>query len=193
MLRVVKLGGSLIRAPELAHCLQGLSRANEDILLVPGGGPFADTVRTVQQTSGISDAAAHHMAMLAMEQYGLMLCALEPGLVPADNLKSIEKALSEGATPVWLPARMCRNSPDIPENWTVTSDSLAVWIAIKMAADNLTLIKQECHTNLDPDAMALSGYVDSAFPVFAQQFGGAIHVLDMQAATTTAPWIKQPA
>ena len=193
MLRVVKLGGSLIHAPELAQCLQGLSRANEDILLVPGGGPFADTVRTVQQVSGINDSAAHHMAMLAMEQYGLLLCALESGLVPADNLKSISNALSEGSTPVWLPAKMCRNSPDIPENWTVTSDSLAVWIAIKMAADNLTLIKHECHANLDPNAMALSGYVDSAFPVFAQQFGGAIQVLDMQAATTTAPWIKQPA
>lgn len=193
MLRIVKLGGSLHRAPELADCLKAIVHAGEGVVLVPGGGPFADTVRTVQAQTGISDATAHRMAMLAMEQYGLMLCELEPSLVPADSRLKIAKALTLGRTPVWQPVEMCRNAENIPENWSVTSDSLAAWLAIELAADSLTLIKHERPADTDPIAMAVSGYVDQSFPFFASKFGGALHVLDIHEANTVTAWLMQPA
>lgn len=193
MLRIVKLGGSLHRAPELADCLQAIVRAGGGVVLVPGGGPFADTVRAVQLRTGISDAAAHRMAMLAMEQYGLMLCDLEPRLVPADSRLKIANALAHGRTPVWQPMQMCLNAVDIPENWSVTSDSLAAWLAIELSADSLTLIKHGRPATADPAAMAASGYVDQAFPFFAGKFGGALHVLDSHEAKAMSGASMQPA
>lgn len=193
MLRVVKLGGSLHRAPGLVACLKTFAGAADGIVLVPGGGPFADTVRRVQAQSGISDAAAHLMAMLAMEQYGLMLCDLEPGLVPVKTLENINSTVAQGRTPVWLPSEMCRNAPDISENWSVTSDSLAAWLAIKLAAESLTLIKSVRPADADPTAMAIAGWVDKAFPFFANKFGGPVHVLHLHEADTVKEWVIQPA
>lgn len=193
MLRVVKLGGSLHRVPELAYCLEALAGADGETVLVPGGGPFADTVRMVQMQSGISDSAAHHMAMLAMEQYGLMLCDLRPGLVPADSLERIAHTLRQGHTPVWMPAAMCRNAADLPQNWSVTSDSLAAWLATQLSAENLTLIKHGRPADTDPIAMALSGWVDKAFPFFAYTFGGTLQVLDFHEASATSDWLAHPA
>lgn len=190
MLRVVKLGGSLHRAAELENCLKVLARADVGVVLVPGGGPFADTVRMIQAQSGISDATAHRMAMLAMEQYGLVLCDLEPGLIPVNNIVDIARTLAKGHTPLWMPVEMCRNASDIPENWSVTSDSLAAWLAIQLAADSLTLIKRERPVDLNPIAMAVSGWVDKAFPFFANKFDGVIHVLDLHEANTITEWLK---
>ena len=41
-MRVVKLGGSLSGAPELKAWLAALAGAAGRVVLVPGGGPFAD-------------------------------------------------------------------------------------------------------------------------------------------------------
>ena len=61
---VVKLGGSLAYSPELPHWLSAL--AHTDAVIVPGGGPFADTVRDAQQIWRFDDATAHAMALLAI-------------------------------------------------------------------------------------------------------------------------------
>lgn len=193
MFRVVKLGGSLHSVPELANCLDALANPDQGVVLVPGGGPFADTVRLAQTQYGISDAAAHHMAMLAMEQYGLMLCDLKPGLVPAGSVDAIERTLRQGFTPVWLPSGMCRHAVDIPQNWSVSSDSLAAWLAIRLSAASLTLIKYERPADTDPAAMAAAGWVDKAFPVFASKFRGTLHVLDFREICVISTWLAQPA
>lgn len=72
---VIKIGGSLIQsARELVRVLHRYASDEEEhILIVPGGGVFADTVRTASDKYGISDEAAHWMAVLAMDQYGQYL------------------------------------------------------------------------------------------------------------------------
>ncbi|HCC82688.1 MAG TPA: delta 1-pyrroline-5-carboxylate synthetase, partial [Methylophaga sp.] len=72
---VVKLGGSLYHTAELKSWLTLLEQTalNESVVIVPGGGPFADMVRQAQQLHKFDDQHAHHMAILAMAQYGLML------------------------------------------------------------------------------------------------------------------------
>lgn len=193
MLRVVKLGGSLHRAPQLVPWLNVLAQGGGQFVLVPGGGPFADTVRRIQAQSGISDATAHHMALLAMEQYGLMLCDLEPRLVPVKSPEDFARTLTGGHTPVWLPTTMCLNKADIPENWTVTSDSLAVWLAIRLDAGSLALIKHGLPRETDPAAMAMAGWVDEAFPCFASKFGKPIHVFGLHEINEIGAWLNQPA
>ncbi len=82
---IVKLGGSLARSERLTAWLDSLAEAAGEVVVVPGGGPFAERVREMQQRWRFDDPTAHHLALLAMEQFGRMLAVLRPGLAPADS------------------------------------------------------------------------------------------------------------
>jgi len=164
---VVKLGGSLIFSPELSPWISALTApGNTPLVVVPGGGPFADEVRRVQKARHFDDATAHRMAVLATEQYGMMIGALSDHLVPAATAGEIHDARRAGRVPVWMAGAMTRNAPDIDACWDVSSDSLAAWLAGKLAASALILIKSAPPPGHSVTASALSqsGLVDPAFP-----------------------------
>jgi dihydroneopterin aldolase len=164
---VVKLGGSLAGSPHLESWLDTLTACAGHVVLVPGGGPFADAVRTAQAAIGFDDVAAHHMALLAMEQFGRALASLRPGFALADSPAAIAAALETGRVPVWAPLTMAARAPDIPASWDVTSDSLAAWLAGQLGARRLLLIKHGSPTGADTAReLAERGVVDSAFPQF---------------------------
>ena len=137
---VVKVGGGLLRDQGLG----GLRRACDEIaemalsrpvLVVPGGGPFADAVRAVDELVGLSDATAHALALRAMDQLGVLLRPLLPGAdVLAELVVPRSLALLEAA-----PAFTSRSG--VPESWTVTSDSLAVLAAGAIGAQEAILLK----------------------------------------------------
>src|ERR671935_1882325 len=102
-LTVVKLGGSYAFSPILGDWLEMVARNAGNVVLVPGGGPFADAVRDAQPKMGFDDAAAHHMALLAMEQYGRALVSVNGALAPASSLAAIRRLLSTRKVPVWAP------------------------------------------------------------------------------------------
>src|SRR5262249_5412461 len=138
---VVKLGGSLAGSPLLRPWLEALKECGGHVVLVPGGGPFADVVRDAQQRCGFDDRAAHRLALIAMEQYGLMPCGPEPAPRPAATRAAIARVLGAGGVPVWQPTRMVLGRKEIPESWDVTSDSLAAWLAATLRAEGLLLVK----------------------------------------------------
>jgi aspartokinase-like uncharacterized kinase len=137
------------------------------VVVVPGGGPFADQVRTLQKRRRFDDAAAHHMALLAMEQYGRMLSALEPGLHPVASRAEFARARRAGRAAVWMPTRMVLADPAIAASWDITSDSLAAWLARKLRANRLVLVKSVTITNgATAVDLARRGIVDAAFPAY---------------------------
>jgi aspartokinase-like uncharacterized kinase len=164
---VVKLGGSHARSPLLPGWLAAIGRAAGRVVVVPGGGPFADAVRAAQPAMGFDDDAAHDMALMAMAQYGRALSGLA-GFVHADTLDALREAAVRGRVPVWSPWPMLRAHPEIPRSWDVTSDSLAVWLATTLEARGVVLIK-----HCDP---AQDDAVDAAFPAFAARFGGFVRL-----------------
>jgi aspartokinase-like uncharacterized kinase len=138
-------------------------------VVVPGGGGFADAVRAAQAAHGFSDRAAHRMALLAMEQYAVMLADLAPKLLtPCAEAETIAGALAEGRVPVWLPSRMALADPTIAESWDVTSDSLAAWLARRLAAKRLVLVKSAAAPGVAAADWAARGFVDPAFPGFTR-------------------------
>ena len=170
---VIKLGGSLADSAHLGDWLGAIARGGGRSVLVPGGGPFADQVRVQQRRWGFNEATAHHLAILAMEQYGRMLAALEPVLVPAASRRVMTAVLRAGRVPVWMACAMTLGRPEIPESWSVTSDSLAAWLAGVLGANDLVLVK-----SADPPPGAASvhdlereGLVDPAFPAFLAESG----------------------
>src|SRR4051794_16524117 len=121
-LTVIKLGGSHAFAPHLRPWIAAIARQRGSIVLVPGGGPFADAVRAAQPKMGFDDGAAHRMALLAMEQYGCALASDSKRFALADTRAAIDRALRLEQVPVWLPTRMVLAAPEIPASWDVTSD-----------------------------------------------------------------------
>jgi len=192
MLRVVKLGGSLHDSPRLSDWLDALARAGGRIVLVPGGGPFADAVRAAQGRLGFSDTTAHRMALLAMEQYGLMLCDLNPDLRPVGNPQAITAAVARGLTPVWLPSAMCLGAQDIPENWSVTSDSLAVWLAHHLGAEAMALVKHRRDDVKSLQAMVEAGQLDRQFTGFAARFAKPVRILGHDDPDALDAWLASP-
>lgn len=138
---VVKLGGSLCHTVELKRWLITLSdyAKQQAIIIVPGGGPFADQVRTTQQYHHFDDSHAHHMAILAMAQFGLLIAGIctECQLF---QLPAKQKNNTTGLS-VWLPDQSLLSQKELKHNWDISSDSLALWLASKLNAEQLILIK----------------------------------------------------
>jgi 5-(aminomethyl)-3-furanmethanol phosphate kinase len=164
---VVKLGGSHAGSAHLNSWLDALAACGGRVVIVPGGGAFADAVRAQQASMGFDDAAAHHMALRAMEQFGLALASRRPNFCIAASAMAIARALRKGDVPVWAPAVMALRAKDIPASWDVTSDSLAAWLAGRIGAKWLLLVKH-CATAAPVSAHDLMarGVVDPAFPDF---------------------------
>ena len=167
-LTVIKLGGSLADSDAAAALMRSLSaRRPGRLIVVPGGAEFAKTVRRAQRRHAFDDRAAHHMALLAMHQYAIMLAALAPCFAVAESPPEFESAWQRELTPVWAPERMALAATDLPASWDVTSDSLAAWLAARTGAARLMLVKS-CAVpealRRDASALAAAGIVDAAFP-----------------------------
>jgi aspartokinase-like uncharacterized kinase len=175
---VVKLGGSVAKErTRLRVLLRELADAAPcEIVVVPGGGVFADAVRDAQNRLGFDDGLAHRLALDAMGAMAQVFRALEPRLRLADDLAAIRRLWRGGIVPVWHPAALRDGHPDIPESWDVTSDSLALWLATQLGAERCILVKssQTAPAAGTPATWARSGLVDAAFPRFAFAFGGEI-------------------
>jgi aspartokinase-like uncharacterized kinase len=178
-LTIVKLGGSHAFAPTLKSWLEAIAAAAGQVVVVPGGGPFADAVRAAQPRMGFDDRTAHAMAQLAMAQFARALAGIggHLGLLVAASRGAIGGALGSGKIPVWAPQDMLRDAADVPPSWSVTSDSLALWLAALLRAPQVLLVKQrQALPGAGPAALAGDGLVDAAFPEFASRYVGAIFI-----------------
>ena len=162
---VVKLGGSFAFSAHLRDWLAAIATCAGRVVIVPGGGLFADAVRAAQRRMGFDDAAAHHMALLAMEQYGRALIALNDLLSPAESADAIRRDLAAKRVPVWMPAHMVPDATDIAPTWDTTADSLAAWLAGKIGASRLIIVKHGEFLSGEArvDELAARGIVDKAF------------------------------
>lgn len=141
---VVKIGGGVARVPgALERVGAAVARAAErcPLVVVPGGGPFADQVRTFERDHPVSADAAHWMAILGMDQYAWVLAERIPGARLVDDLAGIQQAHAAARVPVLAPARWLRAADELPHSWDVTSDSLAAYIATLTGAERLVLVK----------------------------------------------------
>jgi len=144
MITVIKIGGGLTGIPgalDRVCAAVGEAARGRRVLVVPGGGPFADAVRELDRSAGLSADAAHWMAMLAMDQYAHVLAGRIPGAVMVDEPGAILEALRLGSVVVLAPSRWMRSADVLPHTWDVTSDSVAAFVAGAVDAARLVLIK----------------------------------------------------
>ncbi|PKL69378.1 MAG: uridylate kinase [Methanomicrobiales archaeon HGW-Methanomicrobiales-1] len=122
---VVKLGGSLHH--QIPDIIPLLCKSRRPLLVIPGGGIFADAVRQ----EAVTDDAAHWMAIAAMEQYGW--------LIASQGMKTTDILAVPETTTVFLPYVSMRHRDPLPHSWDITSDSIAAWIAAELGIELLLL------------------------------------------------------
>jgi 5-(aminomethyl)-3-furanmethanol phosphate kinase len=141
---VIKIGGGLTSIP---HALDRTCSAVGDaasrgrVLVVPGGGPFAEAVRAFDRSFSLSSDATHWMAVLAMDQYAHVLAERIPGAVLVEEPGAIIETMRPGCAAVLAPSRWMRSADVLPHSWEVTSDSIAAFVAGAVDAARLILIK----------------------------------------------------
>lgn len=140
---VLKIGGRLGRGEKLRALCQSLTKLGRRhrILVVPGGGAFADTVRDYDARYQLSNSASHWMAILAMDQFGYLLSELIPDSKPVRSLLAARRIAGAGKVPVLIPFDLLWRTDPLEHSWRVTSDSIAAWVAELAWAHMLVLLK----------------------------------------------------
>jgi aspartokinase-like uncharacterized kinase len=144
MLTVVKVGGSLSQHPEKLTdlCLRLSELAKKHpLVVVPGGGEFADLVRKMDKRFSLSAKSAHKMAILGMDQYGLLLSDLIPNCQVTYKLDAAERFSSSVRLTVFLTSHLLFKAEPLENSWDVTSDSIAFYVAGMLSADQVLLVK----------------------------------------------------
>jgi aspartokinase-like uncharacterized kinase len=141
---VLKIGGGLLGVPgalEAVCTAVGAMGRREAIVVVPGGGPFADVVREIDRRTGLSADTAHWMALLAMDQYAHLLAERIGGAVLVEESGAIAGKLAAGRVVVLAPSHWLRAADPLPHSWDATSDSVAAFVAGALDASRLVLVK----------------------------------------------------
>lgn len=168
---VVKVGGSLAETGRLGAVLAMIGAARIPVVIVPGGGPFADTVRSLQNEMHFDDVVAHRLAMLAMEQMAECIVSQQSGMRVARSLDEISDAVMDGQIPVWAPLQMIGDDPSIAESWSATSDSLSARLAELLETDLILLKSVAIAGGSTAEELAERGVVDRLFPEIVARAG----------------------
>jgi aspartokinase-like uncharacterized kinase len=154
---VLKVGGSLSRAAGLESLCREISRlgARHRLLVVPGGGAFADQVRETYRRYKLDETAAHCMALLAMDQYGYLLSRLITDSLLTADLPCACRAAESGRSAILLPSALVIQTDPLPHSWQVTSDTIAAWVTHQAHCRRLVLLK-------DVDGLLAGGYANNS-------------------------------
>jgi len=168
---VIKVGGSLYDWAGLRSGLSEWLKGIDQPLLVPGGGPGADCIRSFDETHQLGEEAAHWMALEALRLNAHLLAALLRELRPRIVARTAECSVC------WqqfrLPIMDCHafaladegRTDRLPHSWRVTSDSVAARVADVMAARRLVLMKSvSLPDGVDYVTASKRGLVDEHFP-----------------------------
>ena len=140
---VIKVGGSLVAEPSqlinLCTNLSKLSRKHK-IVIVPGGGRFADVVQDFDESFNLSSIISHRMAILGMDQFGMLLSQITPNSVATYLLNDTKQLSETSVIPIFLPSRLMFRENPLENSWDVTSDSIAAYIANRLKVAKLLLI-----------------------------------------------------
>jgi aspartokinase-like uncharacterized kinase len=142
---IFKLGGKINDNHEnLESTMTQLSQLYEQeilhkIIIVPGGGAYADFIRRLDNELNLGEELAHWMAIKAMNYNGNKINREYPKAECIEDFKMLQEVQKKIC--IFLPYSYLRSTDDLPHNWDVTSDSIAFYIACKLQLNQCFLIK----------------------------------------------------
>ncbi len=179
MVRVVKVGGSLLDLPDLPGRLRSWLAAQSPAhhVLLAGGGSLCNQVRKWHDRHPLDEEAAHWLCVDLMSATARLLRSWLPELTLTDDDRQLCGRLGKPGATIFDAAKWLRDpEPALPgvalqRNWDVTSDAIAGRLAVTLAAEELVLLKSNASTIADSDlaALAAEGYVDQMLPRLARE------------------------
>jgi aspartokinase-like uncharacterized kinase len=169
---VVKVGGSLYDHPALGPGLRAYldSLAPAPVLLVPGGGPFADDVRHLDCVHALGEQRSHWLALRAMSLAAEFVKALALRSEVSASRLSVLDALA-----------FASDDDSLPHSWAVTSDSIAARAAFVYRAERLILLKSiDVPPGTSWPEAAAPGWVDAHFPQVTADAAFPIEVINFR-------------
>ncbi|MGK7345808.1 MAG: amino acid kinase family protein [Candidatus Nitrospinota bacterium M3_3B_026] len=174
----VKIGGSLDEDNVLGPLLGVIADLSGvvDMVIIPGGGRFADFVRERGAARRAPDGAAHVQAVLAMAQYGHELASRLPAGKIARDGEGVAAGWRKGCLPVFIPYPFAAEDAGIPHTWEATSDTIAARAAQLLGLTRLVLLKSVDGVmengrpvpETDAETAARQGLVDPLFGGFIE-------------------------
>ncbi len=140
-----KIGGKILEnSNNIKSTFSQLTQLYEEkilqkIIIIPGGGSFANFVRSLDEDLQIGDDLAHWIAIYSMNYNGIILNRKYPNLESIDKLKTFQDAKQMFC--IFLPYTYLRKNDTLPHSWDVTSDSIALYFAYKLQLNRCFLIK----------------------------------------------------
>lgn len=144
---VVKLGGSLFPEDAVKICN---SLAGKNVVVICGGGEFANKIREYDEYMEFSNSASHKTAILCMDIIGMLVADKVEGAEAVYSLENVEKVLNEGKLPVLLPSKLLEYLDPLEHSWKVTSDSISVYISWLLKTKILIVTNVDGIYNFDP-------------------------------------------
>jgi len=142
---VFKISGKILEDYKNLECtISQLKKLYEDntlqkIIIIPGGGSYADFIRSIDKKLVLGDDLAHWMAIFSMDYNGKKLNDIFPDLECINDFKKIQRVSNIFC--IFLPNNYLRKKDELPHSWDVTSDSIAIYIANKLNLNECYLIK----------------------------------------------------
>jgi hypothetical protein len=142
---IVKIGGKILENKEnLESTIAQFKHICENdivqkIIIIPGGGTYANFVRRIDEKISIGDELSHWMAIFAMNCNGIELSQKYNDIKYFDNLVEIKK--SNERIVIFLPYDFINQRDELLHSWDVTSDSIALYIAHHLGIKDCFLIK----------------------------------------------------
>jgi 5-(aminomethyl)-3-furanmethanol phosphate kinase len=202
---ILKVGGSVLTLPDLVDRLQYVIRhfAIAAPVLIIGGGAAADKIRDLQPLCGLTAEAAHWMAIHAMTQNARWLGRLHRQIVCIPDRETAKSALLNGLLPAldctaflrheelplrdWSAATQFVTECRLPCSWSVTSDSIAAWIAARWPSASFWMLKSCDAGTTDLGDLAAQGRVDRCFPDVAADVS-ELHWINLRSAPEVDQW-----
>jgi len=168
MVRVVKIGGSLLDLSDLAQrtCrwLDAQSEAHQ--VLIVGGGRLVEQVRKYRTHD---ESAAHWLCIDLMRLTAEFLHDRLPEIPLVEDFAALQRRLALPGCTIFSAANWLRHQElqqagtRLPQSWEVTSDAIAARLAVVLDADELVLLKSaqpDFSPPGDMAALSTTGFVD---------------------------------
>ncbi|MGL6298912.1 MAG: delta 1-pyrroline-5-carboxylate synthetase [Methanobacteriaceae archaeon] len=172
----MKVGGSLFpnAAINLINDLIDYANYNSDfrenILIINGGGEFANLIRKYDDEILLSDEIAHETAILSMDIIGKILASKIDNLIEVNTIDDALQVANNNnnninsnnyQVPILISSNFINNNSDLKASWDISSDSIAAYIAHILGANLLIATDVDGIYKNDPNDSKITNSNDS--------------------------------
>ena len=143
---IAKIGGKILENYEnLENTLNQFKtlllekKIIENIILIPGGGSYANFIRKLDARLKIGDDLSHWMAIFAMNCNGITISERYKQINCISDINKLKK--SKASISIFLPFDFLYKKDELPHSWSVTSDAITIYIAYILKLNQCFLIK----------------------------------------------------